>query len=68
MTFDDVRAIALQWPEVIDGLSYGTPALEVRGKLHTTKGSYGDSRHQLGRRHDDARSAGRDATEYLLLY
>ena len=33
MTFDDVRAIALAWPEVIDGTSYGTPALKVRNKL-----------------------------------
>ena len=28
MTFDDVRKIALTWPEVEDGTSYGTPALE----------------------------------------
>jgi hypothetical protein len=33
MTFDDVRAIALTWPEVEDGTSYGTPALKVRKKL-----------------------------------
>lgn len=33
MTFDDVRAIALTWPEVADGTSYGTPALKVRKKL-----------------------------------
>src|SRR5262249_16046789 len=33
MTFDDVRAIALAWPEVEDGTSYGTPALKVRKKL-----------------------------------
>jgi hypothetical protein len=26
MTFDDVRKIALAWPEVEDGSSYGTPA------------------------------------------
>jgi hypothetical protein len=29
MTFDDVRKIALTWPEVEDGGSHGTPALKV---------------------------------------
>jgi hypothetical protein len=33
MTFDDVRQIALAWPEVEDGASYGTPALKVRKKM-----------------------------------
>jgi len=33
MTFDDVRNIALAWPEVEDGTSYGTPALKVRKKM-----------------------------------
>jgi hypothetical protein len=33
MTFDDVRHIALAWPEVEDGTSYGTPALKVRKKM-----------------------------------
>lgn len=33
MTFDDVRALALAWPEVEDGTSYGTPALKVRKKM-----------------------------------
>ncbi len=33
MTFGDVRKIALAWPEVEDGMSYGTPALKVRKKL-----------------------------------
>ncbi len=33
MNFDDVRKIALAWPEVEDGTSYGTPALKVRKKL-----------------------------------
>jgi hypothetical protein len=33
MTFDDVRNIALAWPEVTDGTSYGTAALKVRKKL-----------------------------------
>jgi hypothetical protein len=33
MTFEDVRKLALTWPEVEDGTSYGTPALKVRKKL-----------------------------------
>jgi hypothetical protein len=33
MTFDDVRTLALAWPEVEDGTSYGTSALKVRKKL-----------------------------------
>jgi hypothetical protein len=33
MTFDDVRRMALAWPEVEDGTSYGTPALKVRKKM-----------------------------------
>ena len=33
MTFDDVRKFVLLWPEVEDGTSYGTPALNVRKKL-----------------------------------
>ena len=33
MTFDDVRTLAITWPEVTDGTSYGTPALKVRKKL-----------------------------------
>ena len=33
MTFDDVRKMALSWPEVEDGTSYGTPALKVRKKM-----------------------------------
>ena len=33
MTFDDVRKLALTWPEVQDGTSYGTAALKVRKKL-----------------------------------
>ena len=31
--FDQVRKIALEWPEVEEGTTYGTPALKVRGKL-----------------------------------
>lgn len=33
MTFDDIRKIALAWPEVEDGTSYGTPALKARKKM-----------------------------------
>jgi hypothetical protein len=33
VTFDDVRKVALAWPEVEDGTSYGTPALKVRKKV-----------------------------------
>jgi hypothetical protein len=33
VTFDEVRQIALAWPEVEDGTFYGTPALKVRKKL-----------------------------------
>jgi hypothetical protein len=33
MTFDDVRKLALAWPEVEDGTSYGTSALKVRKKM-----------------------------------
>ena len=43
MTFDDIRAIALKWPEVSDGTSYGTPALKVRGKLLTRLKEDGES-------------------------
>jgi hypothetical protein len=43
MTFDDVRKIALAWPEVEDGTSYGTPALKVRNKLLARLKEDGDS-------------------------
>ncbi len=43
MTFDDVRKIALAWPEVADGTSYGTPALKVRKKLLARLKEDGDS-------------------------
>jgi hypothetical protein len=33
MTFDDIRKLALAWPEVEDGSSYGTAALKVRKKM-----------------------------------
>jgi len=43
MTFDDVRAMALAWPGVEDGTSYGTPSLRVRGKFLTRLKEDGDS-------------------------
>ena len=43
MTFDDVRKITLAWPEVVDGASYGTPALKVRKKLLARLKEDGDS-------------------------
>jgi hypothetical protein len=43
VTFDDVRHIALAWPEVTDGTSYGTPALKVRNKLLARLREDGDS-------------------------
>jgi hypothetical protein len=43
MTFDDVRKIALAWPEVEDGSSYGTPALKLRKKLLVRLKEDGDS-------------------------
>lgn len=43
MTFDDVRKIALAWPEVEDGTSYGTPALKVRRKMLVRLKEDGDS-------------------------
>ena len=43
MTFDDVRHIALAWPEVEDGTSYGTPALKVRKKMLVRLKEDGDS-------------------------
>ena len=43
MTFDEVRKIALTWPEVEDGTSYGTSALKVRRKLMVRLREDGDS-------------------------
>ena len=48
MTFDDVRAIALAWPEVVDGTSYGTGALKVRKKLLARIKEDNDSLVMLG--------------------
>ena len=43
MTFDDIRKLALAWPEVEVGSSYGTPALKVRKKLLVRLKEDGDS-------------------------
>ncbi len=43
MTFDDIRNLALAWPEVEGGSSYGTPALKVRKKLLVRLKEDGDS-------------------------
>jgi hypothetical protein len=43
MTFDDIRKLALKWPEVEDGTSYGTPALKVHKKLLARLKEDGDS-------------------------
>src|ERR1700755_656586 len=43
MTFDDIRKLALGWPEVEDGTSYGTPALKVRKKMLVRLKEDGDS-------------------------
>ena len=53
MTFDDVRAIALRWPEVAEGSSYGTPALKVRGKLLTRLKEDGESLVVFDVEHDE---------------
>ncbi len=33
VTYETIRRIALEFPDVEDGLSYGTPALKAKGKL-----------------------------------
>ena len=43
MTFEDVRKIALAWPGVEDGTSYGTPSLKVKGKFLTRLREDGDT-------------------------
>ena len=48
MTFDDIRNLALAWPEVEDGTSYGTPALKVRKKLLARLREDGDSLVMFG--------------------
>jgi hypothetical protein len=49
MTFDDVRKIALAWPEVEDGTSYGTPALKVRKKMLVRLKEDGDSQSAISK-------------------
>jgi len=48
VTFDDVKKLALAWPEVEDGSSYGTPALKVRKKLLARLREDSDSLVMLG--------------------
>jgi hypothetical protein len=43
MTYDEIRKIALAWPEVEDGTSYGTSALKVRKKMLVRMKEDGDS-------------------------
>lgn len=43
VTFDTVRELGLALPGVEEGLSYGTPALKVRGKLVARLRDDGDS-------------------------
>jgi hypothetical protein len=43
MTYDDIRKIALAWPEVEDGTSYGTSALKVHKKMLVRLKEDGDS-------------------------
>jgi hypothetical protein len=43
VTFDDIREMALAWPEVEDGTSYGTPALKMRKKMLVRLKEDGDS-------------------------
>ena len=43
MTHDDIRKIALAWPEVEDGTCYGTSALEIRKKMLVRLQEDGDS-------------------------
>lgn len=43
MTYEDVRKIALKFPYVEDGTSYGTPALKVKKKFFVRLREDGDS-------------------------
>jgi hypothetical protein len=49
VTFDDIRKIALAWPEVEDGTSYGTPALKVRKELLVRLKEDGDSQSAISK-------------------
>lgn len=53
MTFDDVRALVLTWPDVEDGTSYGTPALKVRKKLLARLKEDGDTLVMPGVPHEE---------------
>src|SRR6201996_3921382 len=53
MTFDDIRKLALAWPEVEDGTSYGTAALKVRKKLLARLREDGDGLVMLGGPQDE---------------
>ena len=43
MTFDDVVALASEWPGIETGTSYGTPALRVRRKFMARLREDGDT-------------------------
>ena len=68
MTFDEVRKIALAWPEVEDGTSYGTAALKVRKKLLARLREDGDSLVMLGVPPGRARHAGGEPAQGVLLH
>jgi hypothetical protein len=40
MTFEDVKKIGLTLPDVVEGTTYGTPALKVRGKMMVCMASH----------------------------
>ncbi len=68
MTFDDVRKIALAWPEVEDGTSYGTPALKVRKKLLARMWEDMETLVMLGVPQDERDDADREPAEDILLH
>jgi hypothetical protein len=68
MTFDDVRKLALAWPEVEDGSSYGTPALKVRKKMLVRLREDGDSLVMPSVPEGRARHADRDPAQGLLFH
>lgn len=43
MRWQDVVEIALKWPEVVEGISYGEPSLKVRKRLLTRTRKEDDS-------------------------
>jgi hypothetical protein len=66
VTFDDVRKVALAWPEVEDGTSYGTPALKVRKKLLVRLKEDGDGLVMPGVPPEDRHAGGEPAKGVLL--